>query len=107
MLNIVGLDIESNRGNAAGLTFHFEGDDVPEDGTAVIFQVRPAYNYSYAVMEKEAAVLNGAVEFSFEPEDTAEMNPGQYYWNACIQYTNGLEPWTIMRDWASFRILPG
>ena len=106
MLNIVGLDIEINRGNAAGLTFHFEGDDVPTDGTIVQFQVKPAVNYDYVALIKEAAVLNSSVDISFLPEDTAEMKPGTYYWNACIQYTEGLEPWTVMRDWAEFRILP-
>ena len=107
MLNIIGLDIEINRGNAAGLTFHFDGDDVPADGTVVTLMVRPATNFEYNVIEKESTVQGSAVEFSFEPDDTAELTPKQYYWNACIQYTGGLEPWTIMRDWAGFRILPG
>lgn len=107
MLNITGLDIEINRGNAAGLTFHFEGDDIPADGTTILFQVRPATQYDYTVLEKESTVENKTVEISFEPNDTINLKPGQYYWNACIQYTGGLEPWTIMRDWAGFRILPG
>lgn len=107
MMNIVGLDIEINRGNAAGLTFHFEGDDVPADGTAVVFQVRPDSKSNHTVMEKESTVQDGAVDFSFEPDDTVNMEPGVYYWNACIQYANGLEPWTVMRDWAMFRLYPG
>lgn len=107
MLNIVGLDIEINRGNAAGLTFHFEGEDIPSDGTKVLFQVRPADQYNYSVIEKEVTVSSGSVEISFLPEDTAELEPRDYYWNACIQYMNGLEPWTIMSSWQRFTVLPG
>ena len=107
MMNIVGLDIEINRGNAAGLTFHFEGDDTPEDGTIVTFQVKPAYHYDLTVMEKESFVMNGCVDISFSSEDTANLKPGTYYWNVCIQFSGGADPWTVMRDWAEFRILPG
>ena len=107
MLNIVGLDIEINRGNSAGLTFHFEGEDAPPDGTKVLFQVKQAVNYSIVLLEKEVTVARNAVDINFLPEDTENLKPGQYYWNACIQYTDGLEPWTIMRDWAGFTVLPG
>ena len=107
MMNIVGLDIEINRGNSAGLTFHFEGDDAPSDGTTIRFQVKPAVNYDYVSLTKEAIVTESSVTISFLPEDTQELKPGIYYWNACIQYMNGLEPWTVMRDWAQFRVLPG
>lgn len=107
MLNIVGLDIEINRGNAAGLTFHFEGDDAPEDGTMVLFQVRPADQYDYSVIEKEVEVSGNEIEITFLPEDTINLKPGDYYWNACIKYLSGHEPWTVMRNWQRFSILPG
>ena len=107
MLNIVGSDIEINRGNAAGLTLHFEGDDKPADGTKVIFQVKPVSSYNLAVIEKEATVENDSVDIDFLSEDTQDLKPGIFYWNACIQFTNGLEPWTIMKDWSEFRVLPG
>ena len=107
MLNITGLDIEINRGNAAGLTFHFDGDDAPEDGTIVLFQVRPADQYDYSVIEKEVTVSERKIEITFLPEDTADLKPGDYYWNACIQYLAGEEPWTVMRNWQRFSILPG
>ena len=107
MIDLVGLDIEINRGNAAGLTFHFEGEDVPKDGTSVVFMVRPARKYDYAIVKKEVPVVDASVTISFLPEDTNALEPGDYYWNACIQYANGLEPWTILKNWASFRILPG
>ena len=107
MINIVGLDIEINRGDSAGLTFHFEGDDVPEDGTTVLFQVRPAVNYKYSVLEKETTVFNSAADVSFLPEDTSNLKIGEYYWNACVQYFDGEEPWTILRDWPRFTVFPG
>jgi len=107
MLNIVGLDIEINRGNVAGLTFHFEGDDIPTDGTTVLFQVRPAANYDYSILEKTVTVSESAVDINFLPADTAAIKPGEYYWNACVQYAEGAEPWTLMRDWARFIVLPG
>lgn len=107
MLNIVGLEIEINRRNAAGLVLHLTGDDVPDDGTIVTFQVRPATGYDISVIEKEAEVIDGQLEIDFLPEDTADLKPGDYYWNACIQYYDGEEPWTIMHDWQRFSILPG
>ena len=107
MLNIIGLDIEINRGNAAGLTFHFDGDDAPENGTHVLFQVRPAVGYNYSVIEKDVEVSENKIEITFLPNDTAGLKPGDYYWNACIQYLSGHEPWTVMRNWQRFTILPG
>ena len=107
MINIVGLDVEINRGDWAGLTFHFEGDDVPENGTTVLFQVRPAINYKHTVLEKEAPVVESIADISFLPEDTADLKTGEYFWNACIQYSDGSEPWTLLRDWPRFTVLPG
>lgn len=109
MLNVIGLHIEINRGDAAGLTFHFNGDDAPEDGAEVIFKVMN-FNCNCkgdAIIEKVSSVSDGEVVFSFTPEDTEEIEPGLYYWNACIQYMDGSEPWTILRDWQNFLILQG
>ena len=107
MIDIVGLDIEINRGDSAGLTFHFEGDDVPANGTTMLFQVRPAVNYKYSVLEKEAVILMSTADISFLPEDTMSLKTGEYFWNACIQYSDGSEPWTLLRDWPHFTVLPG
>lgn len=107
MLNIVGLYIEINRGNAAGLTFHFDGDDAPEDGTEVVFQVASRCNTGEPLIEKRAAVKEGKITISFVPEDTEKIEPGLYCWNACIQYADGAEPWTALRDWQQFQLLPG
>lgn len=112
MLNIIGLYIEINRGNAAGLTFHFDGDDAPEDGTEVIFRVTERGNadeplIEKTVIEKTAIVADSQITVSFNPEDTEQLAPGMYCWNACIQYADGAEPWTVLRNWARFRILPG
>lgn len=107
MLNIVGLYIEINRGNAAGLTFHFDGDDAPDDGTEVVFQVASRCNTDEPFIEKRAVVEEGKITISFVPEDTEQIEPGLYYWNACIQYADGAEPWTVLRDWQQFQLLPG
>ena len=107
MLNIVGLYIEINRGNAAGLTFHFDGDDAPEDGTEVVFQVASYCNTDEPLIEKRAAVEEGKITISFVPGDTEQIDPGLYCWNACIQYADGAEPWTVLRDWQQFQLLPG
>lgn len=107
MIDIVGLDIEINRGDSAGLTFHFEGDDVPANGTTVLFQVRPAVHYKYSVLEKEAPIVDSVADITFLPEDTSNMKTGEYYWNAVVQYYDGSEPWTLLRDWPRFTVLPG
>ena len=107
MMNIVGLDIEINRGNAAGLTLHFAGEDVPLDGTIVKFEVRDADYYNLTMFEKEIPIHDQMITIDFLPEDTNNIKPGEYYWNACIQYADGEEPWTLMRDWAKFIVLPG
>lgn len=107
MFNVKELEIEINRGNAADLTLHFTGEDIPDDGTIVLFEVRPADQYNRAVIHKEVAVSNGEVDIIFLPEDTENLQIGDYYWNACIQYYDGHAPWTVMRDWQRFAVLPG
>lgn len=105
MFNIIGLYVEINRGNVAGLTFHFEGDDVPIDGTEVLFRVSRIEDKEDCLIEKRIAVEDGMINVDFLPEDTETIEPGLYCWNACIQYYDGTEPWTILRDWQQFHIL--
>lgn len=106
MLNTIGLDIEINRGNAAGLTFYLEGDDVPQNGVVVLFQVKMNIFDNRTLIEKEIPVHDKQIDIDFLPEDTANLDPGEYCWNACIQYSEGAEPWTVMRNWARFEVLP-
>ena len=107
MLNIIGLHIEINRGDAAYLTFRFNGDDAPEDGTEVVFQVVNRCHTDDALIEKNIFVEDGRIHVSFVPEDTGELEPGLYHWNISVQYFDGKEPWTVLRDWQDFQILPG
>lgn len=107
MLNVIGCDIEINRGNAAGLTFRFEGEDKPEAGTTVIFQVKQHPESRVTIIEKELTVAENSITISIIPEDTNGLPTGNYSWNACIQYAGGAEPWTLMRNWARFTVLPG
>lgn len=107
MLNIIGLHIEINRGDAAGLTFRFNGEDTPEDGTVIIFQVIDRCHTDEALIEKNVVVEDRAIHVLFIPGDTEELEPGLYRWNIRIQYVDGEEPWTILRDWQDFQILPG
>ena len=107
MLNIVDLNIEINRGNAAGLTFHFDGEDAPENGTEVIFYVEEYDHIGNPLIEKRATVNNNTVTIDFDPNDTKNIKPGLYCWNACIQYMAGTKPWTVLRDWPRFSVLPG
>lgn len=106
MLNTNGLNIGITRGDAAGLAFHFEGDDIPQDGATVLFQVRPYVLGDYTVLEKTLIVDDGGCELSFLPEDTERMKPGEYYWNIRVLYSNGTEPWTVLPQWAIFTVLP-
>ena len=99
------LDISIHQHNACGITLTLTGDDIPEDGTKVLFLVKRTPDYVNPVISKELTVHDSQIDINFSKEDTS-LPTGTYYWNACIQYSDGREPWTLLDDAAKLIILP-
>ena len=105
MIVISGFTIKIHKGNAAGFQLTLTGDDLPEDGTIMRFRVRKNENYKHPAIEKLIPIIGGTVDVDIFPEDTNELNPGNYHWNLAILY-EGDEPWTLFENAPYFIILP-
>ena len=105
MISISGLTIKINKGNAAGFQLKLKGEELPQDGTIVRFRVRKNQNYKVPTIEKLIPIEDGFVNIDILPEDTENVNPGDYHWNLTILY-NETEPWTLFETAPLFIILP-
>ena len=106
MITISGLTIKIHKGNAAGFQLKLTGEGLPEDNTIIRFRVRKGETYKNYVIEKLIPIEDGIVDVDFYPEDTANLVPGNYYWNLAILYEDGDEPWTLLEEAPRFVILP-
>lgn len=106
MISADGLDISIHRGNVGYVTFCFEGEDTPDEGTIIEFMVKKSPSHIEPAIYKIAAVTDGEVTFIFEKEDTEHIVPAEYHWNLRILYTNGEEPWTVLEPASKFTVLP-
>lgn len=92
MLKIQKNYIYLTRGDTAYLTIELEDDDEFGVGDAVAFNVkstlRDEANY---LIHKEIAVTqkSNTLEVKIEPEDTAKMSYGQYYYDVQLKRANG------------------
>lgn len=102
-MEIHGPNIEINRGNAAGLTIHLTGEDVPPDGTIALISLKKTPEYNSYLWQKRIPVMNMAIDIMFTRQDT-DYEPGRYYWDVCLLYNDGLSPWTLMPEPALFEI---
>ena len=91
MISISGLTIKINKGNAAGFQLKLKGEELPQDGTIVRFRVRKNQNYKVPTIEKLIPIEDGFVNIDILPEDTENVNPGDYHWNLAILYDEGDE----------------
>ena len=102
-MEIVGPDITISRGNAAGLTIHLRGEDVPPEGTIALISLKKTPEYNATIWQKRIPIHNNAIDVMFTHQDT-DHEPGTYYWDVCILYNDGVSPWTLMKAPALFRI---
>lgn len=106
MLDINGTDIEINKGNSAVFTITMTGDDVPADGTDILFVVRKSPHYETDLICKHLTAESGVLTVRIDPEDMDLIPANTYYWNLIIQYDAGESPWTISKKALKFIILP-
>ena len=105
MIDIVGTTISVNRKNDVEFSISFVGDEIPPDGTIVIFAVghRTSSNY---IINKTCIVEDGAFIVSLSSDDTKDIRLGEYGWNVIIQFDDGTKPWTTMLNAGRFILLP-
>ena len=88
MFDINGSSIAISREDTAVFTVTFDGDDIPEDGTAVILTVKPSLEKESSVIEKQLQIQDGQIVIALNSEDT-DLPPRHYYWDLRILYNNG------------------
>ena len=94
---IEGTKISITRGDAGPVRFTFTGDDVPEDGTDILFTVKKNSEYDKALIEKRVPVQGGQMEIFFHNEDTRSLPFGNYEWDIRLpDYYGTKEPYTPM-----------
>lgn len=106
MIVISGLTIKIHKGNAAGFQLRLTGEELPEDGTNIRFRVRKNENYQNPAIEKLIPIQSGVVDIDLYPEDTADLNPGDYHWNLAVMYEDGSDPYTLLEPAPLFVVLP-
>lgn len=106
VITISGLTISIHKKNAAGFSLHLTGDELPEDGTLVRFRVKKTPSYNVPVIEKIIAIEDDTVNIDINPNDTENLDPGNYIWNLSILYNDGSEPWTLLDPAPAFIIRP-
>lgn len=106
MLDITGTDIEINKGNSAVFTITMTGDDVPADGTEILFVVRKSPHHVNDLICKHLTADGGVITVQIEPDDFKNVPANTYYWNLIIQFDAGEAPWTISKRALKFILLP-
>ena len=105
-LDDVSMNLTINKANACSLVIEFEGEDAPEDGVQVLFAVKrmPGFEYD-SLIEKTVTVESSSITIDLGKDDT-DISTGLYFWNAMILFNDGNDPWTLIKDWPMFRIVP-
>ena len=104
MIRIKGTKITITRGDCQPFTITLAGEDVPPDGTEVLFTVKKTAGYQEPVIEKRLPLSGGAIEIQLMNEDTKNLPFGTYEWDIRLPdlYGEG-EPYTPMEP-AMFEI---
>ena len=88
MLLTENLKIYMSRGDTGSITINFTGDDVPPDGTGVLFALQKTLDSDEILWEKRLTVTSGSVTIPLLSEDT-DYPRGRYYWCLRLLYANG------------------
>lgn len=95
MIDIKGMNITVSRGDCSPFTITFTGDDVPEDGTEVLFTVKKTSKHATPVIEKRIPILDHVVTIELTNADTKDLPFGEYEWDIRIPDLFGEnEPYT-------------
>ena len=95
MISIDGQHIKISRGDCQPFTITFTGDDVPEEGTEVLFTVKKSSGYSDPVIEKRIPIHDNVITVEIFNADTKDLPFGDYEWDIRIPNLYGeKEPYT-------------
>lgn len=90
--------IHVTRGDCAPFTITLTGEDVPEDGTEILFTVKKTSGHPTPVIEKTIELADGQITVLIQNEDTKELPFGDYEWDIRIPDMYGEnEPYTPMK----------
>lgn len=81
MIEIEGRHITISRGDCEPFTITFHGEDVPDDGTKVLFSVKKSSEMHNVVFEKELELQDSQVIVEIKNADTKHLPFGDYEWD--------------------------
>lgn len=95
MIDINGMSITVSRGDCSPFTITFTGDDVPEDGTEVLFTVKKTSKHATPLIEKRIPIVEGMITVELNNADTKDIPFGEYEWDIRLPDLFGKnEPYT-------------
>ncbi len=105
MIAISGTKISITKGDCQPFTITFTGEDVPENGTKVLFTVKRSSSHPKPLIEKELSMQDAQVVIRIMNADTKELPFGRYEWDIRFpDYYGESEPYTPMEP-AEFSVL--
>lgn len=95
MISIDGQSITISRGDCQPFTITFTGDDVPKEGTEVLFTVKKNSGHLIPVIEKRIPIRDNTITVELLNADTKDLPFGDYEWDIRIPDLFGQnEPFT-------------
>lgn len=105
MIDIQGMNITVSRGDCSPFTITFTGEDVPDDGTEVLFTVKKTSMHENPVIEKRIPIVDHMVTVELKNADTKNLPFGEYEWDVRLPDLFGEnEPWTPMKKPEKFTV---
>ena len=95
MLKIKRTNIALTRGDSAYITLYVEGIE-PTESDVVRCQVRKTPNGGELLISAVATRTEDGYEWYIRPEDTAELTPGTYVWDAQIEIVESGDIFTFV-----------
>lgn len=97
MIKIEGRKITITRGDCEPFTITFTGEDVPDDGSEVLFTVKKTSGHKEPVIEKLIPLEEGKIQVQLVNADTKGLSFGEYEWDVRLKdYYGENEPHTPM-----------
>lgn len=95
MIDIKDMNITVSRGDCSPFTITFTGEDVPDDGTEVLFTVKKTSEHKTTVIEKRIPIVDHMITVELTNADTKDLPFGMYEWDIRLPDLFGKnEPYT-------------
>lgn len=106
MYAIDGKNIELTRGDSFSFTMKFTGRTLPAGCTA-LFTVKKKVKDETPVIEKTVTVEENKASVFLNPEDTAELSAGTYFWDMRVMIPGAGDSKEVRTpmEYASFQLL--